>query len=139
MNRNKIIKNLIFLVIISTLFISGIILLVNHFSQAQQSFNYNYIYITFITLVFFGGIGVLLGLSTKDFSLSSPNKIRVDKIKLFVLGIPSLIISLTYLWVSLGWLDTFSFIRSNILNINYVITISSIILGHTLISSIYKE
>jgi len=139
MNRNKWIKNLIYLVIIFALFISGIFLLENHLSQARQSFDYNYIYITFIILIFFGGIGIVMGLSSKNLSLTSPNKIEVDKMKLIVLGIPSLVVSLTYLWVYLGWLDNFYFIQSNILNINYIITISSILLGHTIISSIYKR
>lgn len=138
MNK-RLIKNLSYLILISILFISGVILLRNHKFQAERTYNYNLIYVTLVTIASFGGIGVLLGLSNTNFSLKEIEVLRFDRIRLLSLGLPSLITSLFYIWVYLRLFNKYPFIYSYIQEIDYLVMLSSIILGHTLVSSIYRD
>ncbi len=137
--KNRFIKNLGYLILISTLLIGGVILLRNHKFQAQRTYNYNLIYTTLVTIACFGGIGVLLGLSNTNFSLKEIEVPRFDRIRLLSLGLPSLLTSLSYIWVYLGLFNKYPIIYSYIQEIDYLVMISSIILGHTLVSSIYTD
>lgn len=133
----KIIKNCSYFVLISILFCSGITFLKNYKIQAQQTYNYNLIFLTLITIVFFGGIGALLRLSNTDFCIRKIKGLKVDTMKLLVLGLPSFIISMTYIWAYLGLFKRFPLFISYISEIENIIIVSSIIFGHTIISSIY--
>lgn len=139
MKRNELLKNFTRLILIFVLFIIGESLLTHQIYQFQHSFEYSGIYITFITLVFFGGIGVLLGLNRTHFSLNGTKDIKIDKAKLLILGLPSFIVSMSHVLIYLGVFNKLPFIAIYILENNYVTIVSSIILGHTLISSLYKE
>lgn len=137
--KKKIIKNCSYFILISILFYSGITFLKNYKIQAQQTYNYNLIFITLVTIVFFGGIGALLKLSNTDFSIRKIKLLKVDALKLLVLGLPSFIISMTYIWAYLGLFNRFPLFLSYIPEIENIIIVSSIIFGHTVTSSIYTD
>lgn len=132
---NSFIKNFIYLISISILFLIGIILLTNHISEAEKNFNYNVFYVTLVNFIFLGGIGILLGLNTLNLNKKiTPFKINISK--LLLLGVPSFIFSLTHIWIYFFVPIGLSPIFSNLNNINYLVLISNIILGHTFITSI---
>ena len=101
--RNKsLVKNISYLVIILVFFSSGTLLLKNYELQLQQTFKPNLIYLTLINLISCGGIGVVLGLSNLNIGLKKEGKWKVDKTKLIIIGIPSFMVSMTFVWVLLG-------------------------------------
>lgn len=131
MKNNTWIKNLIYLLLIVALFWGGTMLLSNHFEKVQRSYENNISLIILINLIFFGGIGIILGLDNFILQLKKEGKFRVDVSKLIVLGLPSLILSNPYIWAIL-MPSAMTFMDSTCL-------ISSIVLGYTFVSSIYKE
>lgn len=139
MKNKKFIKNLIYLILIFVFFVTGLLLQVNHKIQSQRTYDYNIIYITFVIIIFFGGIGALLALSTTNFSIKKFKKLKFNKEKLLLIGLPSFVTSMTYIWLYFGLLDKIAFLHSNVIDINYLITFSSIVLGHTIISSISTD
>lgn len=126
------------LVFIAILFYSGTTLLHNHYIQMGINYDYNPVYITFVTIVCFGGIGTLLGLSKANFSEKN-KKLKIDYTRLIILGLPTFILSATHVWAQLGLFKDFVFVYMYILSNDYILIISSIILGHTLIASLSKE
>lgn len=81
-------------------------------------------------LLFYGGIGVVLGLDKFLIEVKHAGEWKLDIIKLIILGIPSLIFSIPYLVMSLISLQT---------SFSNMFTISHIIFGYTLISSLSKD
>ena len=135
--KNKIfIKNLICSIMIFFFLGCGSLLLITHQINSQKSFNYNPIYITFVILFFFGGIGVLLALNDTSVTLYKIKNIKINKTKLFLLIVPSLLISLSYIWLYLGLLNS---LISYISEFNYIIVASSIILGYSIASNLDRD
>lgn len=130
MKSKSAIKYLIYLIIIVGLYYLGSSILAKHYEEVQITYTYNYLLITLVQLIFFGGIGVVLGLDKFLSELTREGKLKFDITKLIILGIPSLIFSIPYL--------VFNFIKPPP-SFSSIFTISSIILGYTLISSPYKE
>lgn len=139
MKNNSWIKNIIYLILILILFAIGVLLLTNYKFQTQRTFEYNLIYITFIIIIFFGGIGVVLGVDNHNLSLKKEGVLKVDKSKLLILGIPSFIFSMTYIWGYLGLANIIPDIFSYLIQNDYIVIISSIIFGYTIASSLYKD
>lgn len=81
MKNKNYIGNFIYFILIAILLACGTSLLSNHYTEAQRTFEYSLFYITIIIVIFFGGIGVVLGLSNVNFS--------VKKIKDFKIAITS--------------------------------------------------
>lgn len=131
MKNNTWIKNIIYLLLIVALFWGGTMLLSNYFKEVQRSYETNISLIILINFIFFGGIGIILGLDNFILQLKKEGKFRVDVSKLIVLGVPSLILSNPYIWAIL--------MPSAMTFMDSICLISSIVLGHTFVSSIYKE
>ena len=121
-------KYLIYLILIVALYITGTLLLDRHFNNAAITFIYNYWLITLIRIIFYGGIGAVLGLDGFIIELKREGKWKFDIPRLIILGIPSLIFSIPYITILVSISTSFS----------NIFTISSIILGYILISSPYK-
>lgn len=135
----KWIKNIIYIALIAVFLILGLLILTKINLQAKQRFEYNLTYTTFIIITFFGGIGAILGLDNLIISLKKKGVLKVNKPRLLVLGIPSFIVSMTYIWATLGLFKVIPTIYPYLIKYDYPIIISSIILGHTIVSSLYKE
>lgn len=139
MKNKNYIGNFIYFILIAILLACGTSLLSNHYTEAQRTFEYSLFYITIIIVIFFGGIGVVLGLSNVNFSVKKIKELKLDRSRLLLLVLPSFIISMTHIWALLGLLDNLSTIYSYIIKNQYIIIISSIILGNSIVSSIYIE
>lgn len=135
----KWIKNIIYIALIAIFLTLGVLILAKINMQAEQRFEYNLTYTTFIIITFFGGIGALLGLDDFIITLKKKGVLKVNKPRLLVLGIPSFIVSMTYIWANLGLFKAMPGIYPYLIKYDYTIIVSSIILGHTIISSLYKE
>ena len=122
-------KYLIYLIFIIGLYIIGTLLLDKCYAEARITFVYNYWLITLIKIIFYGGIGAVLGLDSFLVELKREGKWKLDILRLIILGIPSLIFSIPYIMILIPISNSFS----------SVFTISSIVFGYTMISSIYKE
>lgn len=99
-----------------------------------MNFTYNFPLIILINFVFLGGIGALLSLDGFLDKFNPSGKWKVSIPKLTILGIPSLVFALIYLWIGLVTIPDFI-----IMNIKELLVISNIVLGHTIMSSISKE
>ena len=130
MNDKKFIKYLIYIITIGILYYLGTIILAAYNKQAQITYTHNYWLITLVSLLFYGGIGVVLGLDKFLIELKHEGKWKFDIIKLIILGIPSLIFSIPYLVISVISLQA---------SFSNIFTISPIIFGYTLISSLSKD
>lgn len=139
MRCNRWFKNIIHISLIALLLVIGTILLTNHTLQVKEKFEYNLPYITFIVIIFFGGIGILLELKNLIMLSKKKGQLKFDFSRLLILGIPSFIISITYIWGYLGITNIIPNVYSYLLKNYYIIIISNIILGHTIASSLYKE
>ncbi|WMJ81019.1 hypothetical protein RBU49_01835 [Clostridium sp. MB40-C1] len=139
MKNNSCIKNIIYLILIVVLFTVGVLLLTNYKFQLQRTFEHNLVYITFIIIIFFGGIGIVLGLDNHNVLLKKEGTLKVDKPKLLILGIPSFIFSTAYIWGYLGLGNIIPNIFLYLIENDYIVVISSIILGYTVTSSFYKN
>lgn len=136
--QNGTLKNLVYLVLIIVLFVTGTILLASHYTQARTSFNFNPIYATLISIVCFGAIGVLLGLSNTNVPVERTR--HIDKSRLLLLALPSFIISMSHIWAILELSDFFNkSIYPYMLENNYIIIVSSIILGHSVFTSFVNK
>lgn len=124
------VKYLIYLIVLVGLYYLGSSILAECYEQTKRTFTYNHWLITLVQLIFFGGIGVVLGLDRFLLELNREGKWHFDITKLIILGIPSLIFSMPYL--------VFIFIKLPN-SFSNICTISSIILGYTLISNPYKD
>lgn len=128
-NKNAV-KYLIYLITISILYYCGNTILAKYYEDTQITFVYNYWIITTVKLIFFGGIGVVLGLDKLLSEIKKEGKWKVDISRLIILGIPSLFFSMPYLVIRLLTLHK---------SFENIFTISSIIFGYILISSLYKD
>lgn len=129
MKSKSCIKYFIYLIIIISLYSIGTILLRKYNNDFEKTFISNYWLVTLIKLVFFGGIGIILGVDSFLTELNRKGKWKLNIPKLIILGIPSFIFSIPYIVLTLIPLST---------SFNNIFTVSSIILGYTLISSLYK-
>ncbi len=133
--KNKLIlkysANLFLIILLITVVI---FLLRNYELQVQSSLEHNYLYLNFLIFICFGAIGFLLGLFNSLISLKG--NLKINKISLFILGIPSFILSLPYVWVTLLFSLNINIVNINMIEIRYVAIIFSIIFGHTLIQSL---
>lgn len=130
MENKKAIKYLIYIITMGILYYLGTIILAKHYKEVQSTYIYNYWLITLVQLIFYGGIGVVLGLDKFLIELKHEGKWKFDIMKLIILGIPSLIFSMPYLIITVIPLKT---------EFGNMFIISSIILGYTLVSSLSKE
>lgn len=131
MKINNWLKYFIYLLLIVTLSWMGITILSNYHAEVQRSYNANIFLIMFVNLIFFGGIGVVLGLDNFILQLKIKGQWRVNIPKLIILGLPSLILSTPYLW--------FILLPSATQFMNAICLISNIVLGYILVSSIIRE
>ena len=60
MNMKSIVKNLVFLILISICFSLGVFFIISHNLKAKYSYEYNIFYLTAIIIIFFGAIGAIL-------------------------------------------------------------------------------
>ena len=123
-------KYLIYLIVVIILYSIGSMILTKHYNEAEKTFIYNYWLITLVKITFFGGIGAVLGFDGFLKELNCKGKWKFDIAKLIILGIPSLMFSLPYLII------TFIPLSNQFSNI---FTISSVVLGYTLMSIPYKD
>lgn len=122
-------KYLIYLIFIIGLYIIGTLLLDKCYAEARRTFIYNYWLVAIIKIIFYGGIGAVLGVDSFLVELKSEGTWKLDIPRLIILGIPSLILLIPYMMILIPFLSFYS----------SVFTISSIVFGYTMISSIYKE
>lgn len=137
MNQRSILKNFIYLVFIVVFFALGSMLIENHLEQVKTTYRFSPAYVTIISIVFFGGIGVLLGLGSRD--RRTGGTILIDKSRLLLLTLPSLVVSLSYVWVHLGLFKWNPSIAAYIATNHYIVIVSCIIMGHSLITSFRKQ
>jgi hypothetical protein len=136
MKKNILTKSITYLIIILLiilLFVIGSKLLSNHIEESKLTFHRNLQFIKLIYIISFGFIGILLGLDNLLLKLRSDGKFKLNIPKLIFWGVPLIIVMLvdTNIWIKLiPEIDMFS---------NYILVISSLILGYTLISSIEKH
>lgn len=136
MRPRNFVTSLVYLILIAILLVGGTTLLNNHLAEAKRTLEYNFVYIILIPIVCFGGIGALLGLS----SGSSHNREtrKIDTSRLLLLGLPAFIISLAHVWAYFGLFHILPGFYSYLLQNDHIIIIANIILGHTLVTSIYR-
>ena len=130
MRSKNILKYLGYLLIMAILYYYGNSILAKYYEVAQITFIYNYGMIAIVQLVFFGGIGLVLGLDRILLEIKNKGKWKFDITRLIILGIPSLFFSIHYLVLRLIPLHE---------SFGNIFTISSIVFGYTLISSLYKS
>lgn len=143
MKNNAWLKNLVYLLLIVVLYLIGSSLLSEVKEQVYRRFDYNFYTLTLFTLknlLFFGGIGVVLGIDGFINQFKKTGKWRFNLPKLLVLGLPSLIMSVPII-SALLLIQLITSINLPALGVftgsEYIVF--SIIFGHTLISSLYKE
>ncbi|KJB88492.1 hypothetical protein AZ66_06950 [Paenibacillus sp. E194] len=139
MRQRNFVTSLVYLVFIIVLLVGGTTLLNNHLAEAKYTLEYNFVYIIGIPIVCFGGIGALLGLSLSDGSSHNKETRKIDTFRLLLLGLPAFIISLAHVWGYLGLFHMLPGFYSYLLQNDHIIIITNIILGHTLVSSIYQS
>ncbi len=123
---------LITMIIMIALFVIGYKILSNYIEESKLTFHRNAFFIKGIYITFFGSIGILLGLDKLLSQLKNDGRIKFNISKLLFWGIPLILIILidVSMWFNLiPELDVFS---------NYILILSSLILGYTFISSIEK-
>lgn len=131
MKINTWLKHFIYLMLIMALAWMGATILSNYYAEAQRSYNTNIIRIMLVNLIFFGGIGVVLGLDNFILEFKMEGKWRVNLPKLTVLGLPSLILSIPYVYLILS--------PSAMQFMDTICLISNIVFGYILVSSIVRE
>lgn len=128
----------------AALFIGGITVIQNYLREVSITFDYNPCYLSFISFVFFGGIGILLGLSAKNFPAQRNKIVGIDKVKILLLGLPSLLVVLAPIWLFWEVASNLIFKFLSMPTITYLgdsktTIVASLIFGHTLISSLKLE
>lgn len=131
MKINTWLKNFIYLLLIIVLTWYGETILSNYYAKMQSSYTSNILLIMLVNLVFFGGIGVILGLDNFILQFKMKGQWRVNLPKLIIIGLPSLILSVPYIIFTL-FPFTMQFIDT-------ICLISNIVFGYILVSSIVKE
>ena len=135
MKSKYLLRSLFYLLLIITICIMGRGLLHVYNNYLQLAYDNNSLYLAFINFIFFGGIGIALGLDNFICSTKKKGKWKFNISKLLILGIPSLICSISYVPFIFNLFNgTFPKAFSE----NNIIIISNVALGHTLISSFYK-
>lgn len=138
MKNNNYIKNFVQIILISVFLVIGVSLLTKYNIQ-RQKFEYNLTYMIFIMSIFFGGIGIILGLNNLNAEFKKKGILKVDKSKLLILGVPSFIVATIYMWGNFGLFNIMPHIYPFLVNNDYIIIVSNIVLGHTIVTSLYKE
>lgn len=131
MKKNDWVKNTIYLILIVVLFWGGTAILSNHSKEIQMYYRPNLVLIILTKLTFFGGVGVVLGLDNFIVQLKKEGNLKFNIPKLVVIGLPSLILSIPYLWAA--------FVPFAMPFLDPISLASSIVLGYTFVSSIFKE
>lgn len=134
MNKNKVVKNLCMLLGIVILSIVGTMGLERYKEMYLRISNINLLYPILINFIFFGGIGIILGIEKFRLESLREGKWRIDIIKLCILGIPAFIFAIPYM---LPIIVRNGKILSLIFNDNFI-KIGNLILGYVLIGSFYK-
>ena len=96
------IKNIIYLLLISILFLIGVNLISNYFEEVKITFKHNYLFISLVNFILFGGIGFILGLDKLIKELKKEGEIKFNIARLVVLGFPALILSFPYILSIMG-------------------------------------
>lgn len=131
MKSNTWIKYLIYFIIIIALAGGGIITLSNYYEASQVSFRVNIPLIILVELIFFGGIGIVLGLDSFINEFKKCGKWRFNIPKFLVLGVSSLILSTPYVW--------FYLFPSAIEFMDIISTLGNIVFGYILVTCIIKQ
>lgn len=143
MKNNKWLRYIAYLLLIMILYYIGSILLFEVTEQVYRRMDYNVYNLavyTIISILCFGGIGAIIGLDRFINQLKKSGTWRLNLPKLIILGLPALIMSVPYLPI-LGLIKLVIFINIpslEVFNGNEYIA-ASIIFGHTVVSSIYKD
>lgn len=95
-------KNIIYILLILILFWIGVKLRSNYFQEVKMTFKHNYLFVSLVNFIFFGGIGFILGLDKLIKELKKDGEIKVNIPRLVVLGIPILILSIPYILLIMG-------------------------------------
>ncbi|SMF88118.1 hypothetical protein SAMN05661091_4125 [Paenibacillus uliginis N3/975] len=135
--QKKILRDLIYLVLIIVLLTYGSILLSNSYTQARERFEFSPTNTTLILLLCFGGIGALLG--SDNIILTKKTKYIIDKSRFLTLTLPSFIVSMSYIWSDLGLLNFNNSIYLFILEHDYILIVSSIVFGYSISSAFRKK
>ncbi|OBY76377.1 hypothetical protein BBG47_27480 [Paenibacillus sp. KS1] len=138
LRQRNFVTSLVYLVLIVILLVGGTTLLNNHLAEAKHTLEYNFVYIIVNPIGCFGGIGALLGLSLLNGSSRDKETRKIDTSRLLLLGLPAFIISLAHVWGYLGLFHNLPEVYTYLLQNDHIIIIANIILGHTLVSSIYR-
>lgn len=128
MKSNNLFKKIIYILLIIFFIYVAITFILKDFKAGKIQYNNLIILMNFI---FFGGIGFLLGLDNLITQLKNKGKWMIDKKKLIILGLPSLILSSPNL--------LFSLISPSIPFIYCISFIANVVLGYTFVSSFYKD
>lgn len=128
MKNNNLLKKIIYILLIIFFIYVAITFILKDFKVVKIQYNNLIILMNFI---FFGGIGFLLGLDNLITQLKNKGKWMIDKKKLIILGLPSLILSSPNL--------LFSLISPSIPFIYCISFIANVVLGYTFVSSFYKD
>ncbi len=128
MKNNNLFKKIIYILLIIFFIYVAITFILKDFKAGKIQYNNLIILMNFI---FFGGIGFLLGLDNLITQLKNKGKWMIDKKKLIILGLPSLILSSPNL--------LFSLISPSIPFIYCISFIANVVLGYTFVSSFYKD
>ncbi|MDU4891416.1 MAG: hypothetical protein E6344_15120 [Clostridium sp.] len=131
MKHNTWVKNIIYLLLIVILFWVGTTLLSKIQEAAQRTYNLNINLVTLVTILFFGGIGLVLGFDNFITQLKIKGAWRFDMAKFVIVGIPAFIFSIPYM--------IYKLVPSMLESIHNISLVSSVVLGYTLISCVYKE
>lgn len=104
---------------------------VSTINNSQVTYQNNINLITAIYILFFGGIGVVLGLDNFTKELKKDGKWKIDIPKIIILGLPSLLFSIPNL--------VYNIIPSALQFAYSIGLVSCIVFGYTLITSLFKE
>ncbi|MEK3734073.1 MULTISPECIES: hypothetical protein [Paenibacillus] len=138
---NKAQKNIflhfVYLVLIIVLFAIGSDMLTEYRAEARTRFEHNLYYETAVLILCFGGIGVVLGLS--GLKRSRGGRIGLNKSKLLLLALPSLLVTISPLLAHFGVFDFYESLYEYILEHHDITMVSSIIFGHSFFTSFVKK
>lgn len=129
MKHNTWVKNIIYLLLIVILFWVGTTLLSKIQEAAQRTYNLNINLVTLVTILFFGGIGLVLGFDNFITQLKIKGAWRFDMAKFVIVGIPAFIFSIPYM--------IYKLVPSMLESIHNISLVSSVVLGYTLISCVF--
>lgn len=109
----------------------------------EKSFNPQYYYTSTMTIIFYGTLGLILGLEHFICEIKKEGKWKFNLPKIVLMGLPSLYFSLFYFIL----ISNLHFLRDMLTypiivllgNYSGFISVFPLILGYTLITSLYKQ